>query len=90
MESEVLVTVEVKWRGVQTSRKSTTGSMCYGRGELSPFCNGISLVYSSRPIASGGQVEKVTSKSKVSSLQKMSWEKDAGRSREDGPRATEI
>ena len=27
-ESEVLVTVEVKWRGVQTSRKSTTGSVC--------------------------------------------------------------
>ena len=44
---------------VKTSRKSTTGSVRYGRGELSPFCNKISpVVYISRPVASEGQVEK--------------------------------
>ena len=43
---------------VKTSRKSTTGSVRYGRGKLSPFCNEISpVVYISRPVASG-QLEK--------------------------------
>ena len=42
-----------------------------------------------RPIASGGQVEKVTSKSKVSVFKDVLG-KDERRLREDGPRATEI
>ena len=51
---------------VQTARKSTTGSVCYGRGELSPFCNGIPLVVDiSRPVASGGQVEKLLARAKI-------------------------
>ena len=53
---------------VQTARKSTTGSVCYGRGELSPFCNGIPLVVDiSRPVASGGQVEKLLARVKFQS-----------------------
>ena len=40
----------------------------YGRGELSSFCNGIPLVVDiSRPVASGGQVEKLLARVKFQS-----------------------
>ena len=53
---------------VQTTENSTTGSVGYGRGELSSFCNGIPLVVDiSRPVASGGQVEKLLARVKFQS-----------------------
>ena len=54
---------------VQTTENSTTGSvLCYVRGELSSFCNGIPLVVDiSRPVASGGQVEKLLARVKFQS-----------------------
>ena len=42
--------------------------LCYVRGELSSFCNGIPLVVDiSRPVASGGQVEKLLARVKFQS-----------------------
>ena len=43
-----------------------------GRGELSPFCNKISpVVYISRPVASGGQMEKLRARAKIPVWEKM-------------------